>query len=310
MKLKELLILILFFYTISCFSQDTIKIEPSIQYSSKDYPTRSKDFAFKSQFAREDIIFSENKKRVEYCYYYDNERVCFGDCYEILNDSIIQIKTQFSDSTSEIWNFEITENNKYLVRRIHNRFTETGVVSSLIPFLKTGKFITQYEGNKDTLWVTDYTNYNFKGPYRTKPNYYFPEAKINGNVYRDFEVDKIPTTVKGDSVIKISLERTDYCLCEPMTAIRTLTFVVTTNGEIKNIRQFEGNFDLQYCPFYIMDLTRELILKGRWIPGEIESKKVNVRCYIGIDMKDERLNEFAKHPAFDKKRIPTKNKHH
>jgi hypothetical protein len=305
MKLKELILLILLVNTLFCFGQDTIKFEPSVFYSSKEYPNRSKAFAFQAQFAREVIMFSETKKRIEYCYYYDNERVCFGESYEILNDSVIQIKSKFSDSIFENWKHKIADNNSYLVQRKYGSYCETGTVNSLMPFLKTGKFITQHQSSKDTLWITDYTNYNFKGPYRTAPSYYFPKAKIKEKIYQDFEVDKMPTTIKGDSIFNISLARKDYCLSEPMTAVRTITFVVTSSGEIKNIEQFEGNFDLQYCPFYIMELMKQVLSIGRWIPGKVDGKNVNVKCYADIEMQDERLNEFAKHPAFDKKRMPT-----
>lgn len=57
-----------------------------------------------------------------------------------------------------------------------------------------------------------------------------------------------------------------------------------------------------------MGLMREVVSMGKWIPGEIDGKSVNIRCYIEIDMMDEQLNEFAKHPAFDKDRPIKKNK--
>lgn len=227
MKLRELIIVFFLTATIYSFGQDTIKIEPSILYSSKEFPDRSKDFAFKAEFAREDIVFSETKKRIEYCYYYDGERNCFGESYEIINDSIIQIKSQFTDSISEIWKYKIMEYNNFMVQRRYDVFIETGIVNSLIPFSRIGKFITQVKEGSDTLWVTDYTNYNFQGPYRRKPMYYFPKAKIVGKIYQDTEVDKLPTTPSGDSIFKIMLERKDYCTGEPMTAIRTISFIVT-----------------------------------------------------------------------------------
>ena len=49
-----------------------------------------------------------------------------------------------------------------------------------------------------------------------------------------------------------------------------------------------------------MNLIKEVFLFGNFVPGEIKGKKINVRCYIEIDMLDEMLNKLARHLSFEK----------
>ncbi len=101
----------------SCFSllaygQDTIKREASIKFSSIEFPVKSKRFISKVRYAREDIVYNPNKNRIEFCYYYDQKRICLGESYQIIKDSIILIYSSFSDSVFQEWSYsKIEENN-------------------------------------------------------------------------------------------------------------------------------------------------------------------------------------------------------
>ena len=90
-------------------AQDTIFVTPQVRFKETE---KSKYFSkgYHGEYGREDIIFNDNKMRVEYCYYLDNKRVSYGYTYEFLNDSILQItdsKFWQKDSLGNVyWKFK------------------------------------------------------------------------------------------------------------------------------------------------------------------------------------------------------------
>lgn len=294
---------LLFVNTICSIAQDTLLIEPSIFYSSKEHPYRSKAFAVRAEYAREDIVFSPLHKQVEYCYYYDKERVCFGDTYYLINDSTLQISDS-SNVNHEIWYYKQVAHRKYEVIRYYGDLQESGQVSSLMPFLKNGQFITKSVHQNDTLWGIDYSNYSKKRPLWRFPKYYFPKSEIDGNIYQDYEVDRFPRTKEGCVLDTIRLVRTDGCSGEPLLwAIKNISFVITKKGEIKNIEQFEGGFNFESYPWYLYELMKAVMSHAPFEPAMINNEKANVQWYVEIDMMNENENRYAKHPAYRRYRV-------
>ena len=157
MKRCSVLIVIFKLSFLQVAAQDTIKMEPSKFYSAKVHPNRSKQFAGLVKYAREDIIYSSCKRRIEYCYYYDEERHCFGQTYEIINDSILMV-----DQTR--WHFQKL-GNTYSMWRFDGKFIEFGTASALIPFTPESPFVTTTSDQIDTLWTTDYSTDDPSKPY-------------------------------------------------------------------------------------------------------------------------------------------------
>ncbi|MBI1306681.1 MAG: hypothetical protein GC181_08715 [Bacteroidetes bacterium] len=290
-------------------SQDTIKTEPSIHYSSAKHPVRGKQFVSGLKYAREDIVFSETKRRVEYCYYYDNERNCHGSDYEFLNDSILLIDNQkwiYYSIDSISWEVKTTIND-------NKTFRKTGKVLSLVPLTPIDKLYIISSSNPDTMWIENYLSKNHRKHLGSSGGVMvsYPKVQFNSKIYPDTEVDQPPVMPGSDSLPVLRMKRNDYCVSEPVRAIRNLTFVVDTSGYIFNIEMFEGNLDTTSCPYYFQDLM--LLLKSfePFTPGVKNGEKVPTRCYVEVDMMDEFYNAFARHPALDRKKTkqirPTKH---
>lgn len=295
---------LLFWLPSALLGQDTIKVEPSHYYSSKKHPVGGKLFASQVKYGREDIVYSPTKTRVEYCYYYDGIRKSVGGgIYQKLGDSAIQVTYDWDDSVSDLWTYEKQENGLFRIERRRGDFLETGCATTLMPLKKTMTY-TIYK-NGDTLWELDYTN--------SRPTWYggrgsplFTKTKIEGHIYQDFEVDRQPTLLNGDSLTGISPEVARFgCYGEPLKGIRNITFVVTSHGDIKNVEQFEGNLE-EFCDGeYIMHLIEKALALGRLKPGIKNGVPVNTRCYLQVDMLDDISNDFVKHPGLDREKLPS-----
>lgn len=275
--MKRFLITIstILFITFLCVGQDTIKYPPSIFYSGKKETIRGKSFASKAKYAREDIIFSKNKKRIEYCYYYDTVRVCYGSTYEIYSDSVLKI-----DDKSWIYK---KRSDKYFLYRFYNGTYESGYAKTLIPLEAIGLFVTTTTDKIDTLWTTDYLFDKPSNPY-DHPKYIFNKSRVAGKIYDSDQIDDKPTFINGDTISVIKLKREVGCFCEPLFFIRSLSFIITKNGRIVNIEQNSGNFDSDFCPYYMLDLIRSICQLGILKPAKVKGENVNVKWVVKVDM--------------------------
>ncbi|HYV95233.1 MAG TPA: hypothetical protein VE978_25890 [Chitinophagales bacterium] len=258
--------------------QDTIRLDKSVHYSSSTEPYRSKYFASCAKYAREVIVFSDTHKRIEYCYYYDNERFCFGKTYKLTDDSVL-------DMDEEKWVYK-KQGDKYFVNRFFKGTYESGYAISLMPFETTGIFTTTTSDKIDTLWTTDYSADHQDNPY-DHPKYEFHKTRVSGKIYDAKKIDELPAFLNGDSIKEISLRRTDGCIGEPFYYVRTMTFVITKEGRIVNIEQDYGNFDLDFCPYYVMDLIRLIYQLSPVKPAKVKGESVNVRWIVKVNMNDD-----------------------
>lgn len=259
-------------------AQDTIRSAPRVQLTPAEYNNGRVNI---STSAREDIVYSDTSRKIDYCYYYQEKRHCFGDTYTLLPGSKVAIDAEGDPATRQTWHYRQQADGKYVVDRLHEGLYETGIVNDLIPFGQTS-IASICPATKDTLWVVEYPLY-YTG--RAYPRYFYPQAKIEGRVYALPEVDTPPLLPDGQPLpVKIQHPRTDGCYNEPLYGVQTLSFIITNTGDIKNIQQAQGNFDINYCPFYIMELMRIICNYGRPQPGMLKGEMVNVRYVVEVGM--------------------------
>ncbi len=271
----SLFITTIFLSVASCLGQDTIKVETSTYYTREKEPNRGKDFASRVKYAREDIVFSESHKRIDYCYYYDNERHCYGTTYQLTSDTTLDID-------GEVWHFT-KQGDKYFLERYFNETYESGFAESLIPLETVGLFTTTTTDKIDTLWTTDYAADKPSRPY-DKPLWTFHKTKLKDKIHTQDKIDETPTLLNGDTLRTIYLNRTDGCISEPYYFVKELKFVITKEGRIVNIEQSIGNIDLDFCPYYVMDLMRYLLQLGQIKPAQVKGENVNVLWTLKVVM--------------------------
>jgi hypothetical protein len=277
--LKLTLFIITFFLSVaSCFGQDTIRVETSTYYTSDKEPKRGKHFASRVKYAREDIVFSDTHKRIDYCYYYDNKRQCYGTTYQITSDTTLDID-------GAVWHYK-NQGDKYFLERYFNGTYECGSAKLLIPLETVGLFTTTTADKIDILWTTDYAADKPSQPY-DKPLWTFHKTKIKGKIYAKDKIDEQPTFMNGDTLKTIFLNRKDGCISEPYYYVSALKFVITKEGRIVNIEQSIGNIDLDYCPSYVMDLIRYLLQSGQIKPAKVKGQNVNVQWTLKVEMDDK-----------------------
>jgi hypothetical protein len=258
---------------IACLGQDTIRVEPSYYYTSDKEPNRGKDFAFRVKYAREDIVYSDTLKRIEYCYYYDNERYCYGKTYHILSDSTIDID-------GVVWQKK-RRGHDYSIVRYFSNLRENGYANSLIPFKTKGHCITTTADKIDTLWRTDYWDDNVDRPYE-KPLRTFHKSNIEGKVYNQNEIDVLPTLLNGDTLSTIHLDAIAGCYSEPLYYLSELQFVITSEGRIVNVEVSQGFVDLDSCPEYFMQIVYQIYEKGQFTPARRKGQNVNVLWKVKV----------------------------
>jgi hypothetical protein len=265
---------------------DTIKVEPSIYYTSDKEPFQGKDFASRVRYAREDIIFSETHKRIEYCYYYDNKRECGGTDYQITNDSTLKIDNSplgidsTSDVDKEIWNYK-KRGEKYFIERYFNGTYVSGFAKSLIPLEIIGLSTTMTADKIDTLWAIDYSKCKPSQSYDSI--WIFHTTKVKGKIFAQDKVDEIPTLLNGDPLKIVYLHRTNICVSEPPPMrVEELKFVISKEGRFVNIKQSIGDIDKYGCPDYALDLIRSVLQLGKIKPAKVKGQNVNVEWTLKV----------------------------
>ena len=61
--------------------------------------------------------------------------------------------------------------------------------------------------------------------------------------------------------------------------------MVTETGRIINIEQSIGTIDLDFCPYYVMDLMRVLLQYGPMKPAKLKGQNVTVLWTLAVDMR-------------------------
>jgi hypothetical protein len=61
-------------------------------------------------------------------------------------------------------------------------------------------------------------------------------------------------------------------------------FAVNSAGRIVNIQQHLGNIDLDYCPYYFIELIRYLVQLGQIKPAKLNGEYVNVEWALKVEI--------------------------
>ncbi|MDJ1506808.1 hypothetical protein [Xanthocytophaga agilis] len=253
---------------------DTIKVEPSFYYPRDKDPHWGKAKAARLASltrAREDIVFSPTYKRIEYCYYYDNYRNCYGTTYQITSDSTLDVW----DDDWEVWHYK-KQGNTYFIEQYYDNTYICGFTKSLIPLEFVGLSITTTVDKIDTLWIIDHSvDYSPLTLHKTK---------VKGTIYTKDKVDSPPTLLNGDTlkIIYGSTNGIPKSVCPslpppPPPPTDKVTFVVTKEGRIVNIENSYAESELDYCPSLMTDLIRSLIQFGQIKPATLNGQNVNVQ---------------------------------
>jgi hypothetical protein len=243
---------------------------------------------FLGNYGQENIVFSENHTKVEYCYYNEDKRISYGYHYRLINDSTLYIGDTLIDGYQEKWTFKQLSNKNYSLHRKNNGLRESGEVDCLIPLHQVRPFVT-INGN-DTLWKTnDFTINNRKYGYYHSDFYV---SQIAGKIYEFDEVDFLPNLLNNDSLPTINIESIHPCICAPMTWITTVSVTITAKGDIKNIEQALGNIS-NNCSYTMMEINRIIASWGKVKPATVNGTPVNVRWFIRIND----LSQPETHPS-------------
>lgn len=217
---------IIFFVLISftAIAQDTIKLEPSVIYTTFDYPIKDQAFystVSKGKKAKEVVVYNKNHVRFENCYYHGKERKCKGSTQHILSDSVISID-------SSLWRYKAITQNLFEVQNLKKGYYLIGKTNALIPFNKIGTFHA-INLNGDTLWTDDYTS--------KKPTFTFPATNINGKIYAKIKLDEPPSYNGSNDFpeLKINYDAPACCDGDPPYYV-FVEFVLTKEGKITNLK--------------------------------------------------------------------------
>jgi hypothetical protein len=292
---------LLVFFSLKGVAQDTIIVSPKIQFSSDvKYNYFSK--GYHGEYGREDIQISENHKKIDYCYYEDEVRICKSTEYKIVNDSTLWISffdSWKNDSGSVVWTFRKIQDDKYYIYRQDSTFHESGYAKSLIPLTIDGVLTTTLANRVDTLW---YLNYKLKSYLYSSVSFEvdFHKTKINEKIFEYFQIDSPPTKIDGDSIpaIEISAELSNTrCMSQPMraTSNHTMACVITKNGNIANIELAYGQLS-NSCPYLLMEVVYKIQSFEKLKPATKKDDNVNVRWFIPV--KDIEPANNLNHPAF------------
>ncbi|HXC03725.1 MAG TPA: hypothetical protein VNZ86_03185 [Bacteroidia bacterium] len=251
-------------------AQDTIRLDPSVKYYS-GIDSVIPDWRSPGPLGREIITFSDSVKKYDYCFYVDNKRTCSSAIYHFRRDSILE-------RNQEVWVYDKQEDEFALHRTLDGTY-EWGMAKSLFPLIMKGVFITTTADKKDTLWTSDYAAGKDRDIW---PRYTYFKTRVSGPVYESRKVDELPRYLNGDSIKPIHVERKDACINEPLYHLEAVTFVITSEGRIVNVEMARGNLDLNWCPYYMMDVIRYIIRNPYVKPAKYKGKPVNVKWTLRV----------------------------
>lgn len=284
--------LFVFGINLNSYCQDTIKVGTSKFYSEVEEKKYSGK-GFFGEYGREDIIFSETHKKIEYCYYVNGKRISKGVNYWLVNDSTIV----YGDSLYfKSYGFGINEynyqkqlNGNYKIYKRNKDSYEIAEVKELMPLQYVGLKITMTADQKDTLWTTMYKLGGNSYDNLTSIEKLY-KVKVLGEIYEYYQIDTPPKQLNGDSLPKVTIDGLIPCYCEPLWDIAWVSCIITKNGEIKNI-DLESYFG---CPYTPMEIIKQIKSWGKVQPSFKNGKSVNVRWFISVN----NLSRNVNHPVF------------
>lgn len=260
---------------VSAFGQDTTFLEPKQQYFSNtidslkfDKSHRLKGYP-RVKYSRELIRLSNDKYKIENCFYYDNKRYKdnYSTFYEFKDDSIIVAK-------GEKWIYKQINDRLFSVYQNDSDIIEMGKVISLIPFVKQGDFVTKNK-NGEVLFIEYFEN----GRHIKND---CPKKNLLDSVFT--QVDELPKFPDKYGDLKVYIAKR---LRFPEMAIESsisgkvfVKFVITKIGEIKNIEILRG-FD----PGMDKEAIKVIARLPNFEPGKIKGKEVNTYFVVPVNFR-------------------------
>jgi hypothetical protein len=259
-------------------AQDTIKLGPSIFYSSTEYPD-DRSFYRYAEYAREDVIHSPSVKEVQYCHYKDGNRRCLRNFYELVSDSILKIYQNVDDTSIEEWIYKKREDSVYEVHTFIDGLYYEGLAKSLQPLLFSGKVFTTTTDRIDTLWYAQYY-YTARNP-DGNPQYTLYKSKIAGKIYKAEKCETVPMISEEKAFDEIVWNSHGLgCYNDPYYTVLKFLCVITAEGRIKNV-QLYGNLEW-YCPEVDIDFYKTVYRNYALIPATRKGEAVNVEWLVKV----------------------------
>lgn len=258
------------------YGQDTTYLEPKQQYFSKNgdsvlfAKTRKTKYPC-VRYSEEKIRLSQNKYKIESCYYFDDKRFAgnYVEFFEIIDDTILITK-------KEKWIFKKINDSLFSVYQKDTNFVEKGFVSSLIPLIKNGAFNT-YNKNGKCLFIEYFKN----GKYLKID---CPQIEFIDSVYT--QVDELPKFPEKYGNLKMYIsQRLKY----PEEALENsiqrrvfVQFVITLKGEVKNVNIIRG-----VDPLMDKEAFKVIANLPDFEPAILHGKKVNAYFTFPVNFKLE-----------------------
>jgi TonB family protein len=239
-------------------SADSVRFDKTGQY--KGYP--------KVNYSREIIKLSKGHFKIENCYYLDNKRYTdyYETYYEFKDDSILITE-------DEKWVYKKLNDSLIFVYQKDADLIEVGAVTSLIPFVKHGDFITKRR-NGELLFTEHY----IKGKYLNTD--YF-KGEINGAIYSKVDVTPEFPLKYGDltTFITKNAKYPKFSLGNSITPKIYIRFVVTLKGEVRNIELVRSSIDR----FAEKEAIKVIARLPNFEPGKLNGKNVNSYYVIPVN---------------------------
>ncbi len=270
------LILMVILFNQMIMAQDTLYLDLKTEYY-KDSDTigilnyHAKNVYYKAENSKELIRFTKDSVKLEYCFYYDNERYILENntyFFSLSGDSLITVTF---NGYKEKWRYKYLSDSLYSLSRLTDNILETGYAKNLIPLEKFGDFHLINRLN-DTVCAINYSGI------------IFPELTLK----KDPEIDSVyvicdsmPTYPGGmDKMRQDLLHNMKYHMpiidSHPICGYIIFSFVIDKQGEMKDI-EIIRSCDSGFIERSILIALNNL---DTFKNGFMNNKPVNVRFTI------------------------------
>lgn len=273
---KLLFIFAVLFLIKSVSAQDTIKLQPSIYYESAVHKDTRLFYGY-VQYAREDIVYSDSLRSIQYCYYMDSVRHCIESVYRMKGNDILEV-SNYRDTIE--WKYKRRSDSLYEISAFVDGFYQYGLARSLQPLLFFNKQVTTTSDKIDTLWFTEYV-YSPHDPegYRT---YTLHTNTIKGKIYTSKQCTIPPRLQSGSAFTELTWVPGELGYNDPYYFVRRTVFVVTAEGRILNVSEM-GNLEWSSAAVCI-DFLKEVYRYSPLLPATRKGKPVNVQWQVKVNM--------------------------
>ena len=268
--MKNILLLAFCFilYLANVQSQDTTCIEKRVEYFSETdtidiLSKKAKNIYYKAKYAKEFIRLSVNKGKIEYCFYYDNQRFAKNrETHFYLENNEITISEY---GFHETWTYQKLDDNYYQITKRLGNIKEVGCAKNLMPLEKIGDFYA-IDNAEDTLYKFEYENYIWSKSIKTNTDT-FCDQQIHF-----CETDNLKELQRYFNS-RISKNHIMPSLNSRVLSLMVIEFSILENGEICNINIVRKAFN----PFFEKAVLNVFGEKGfKYLVSNLSNCKVRL----------------------------------